>query len=401
MARWSDVLLGSTDRQRFERYTLASLQMLLAIDCFVGISCILSFPVHLSMARMVTGGVVVIVAWLTSAALLGRAARTACGLPGLRRWHWRVLAVVAIVAQATALMLFPRTQQMWGNAGTLALAAGLAPVTVMGTALRGRSLHLLVVALVAPALLLAMPGGPGNRSLLLPAFYTVVMAYTGALSGWMLRVLHELDRARITSARLAVAEERLRFSRDLHDVVGRSLSAVALKSQLAAELARRGRSDQAVDEMLAVHRIADESLAEMRKVVAGIRTADLERELEGARVVLDSAGVAVTVRGDAPAAFDQSTREGLAWALREAVTNVVRHSDARRCTIALEAGSNSVLTVWNDGARHDDSPAGSGLVGLSERLNGIGGRLDVRRTGDEFTLQVTIANDPTTERGKA
>ena len=104
------------------------------------------------------------------------------------------------------------------------------------------------------------------------------LAFTCAFSVWLLNAVYELDEARETRARLAVAEERLRFGRDLHDVMGRNLAVIALKSELAVQLARRGRPE-AVDQMIEVQRIAQESQREVRDVVRGYREADLGVEL--------------------------------------------------------------------------------------------------------------------------
>src|SRR5690606_36238629 len=99
------------------------------------------------------------------------------------------------------------------------------------------------------------------------------------------RVSWDQERRRELDARLAAAEERLRFSRDLHDTFGRTLSTVAVKAELAAELASRGK-DGAVEEMREVRRVAEEALKEMRELVAGIRSPELSVELEGARSLL-------------------------------------------------------------------------------------------------------------------
>ena len=106
------------------------------------------------------------------------------------------------------------------------------------------------------------------------AFFVGIGVLTCRGSAWTLRIMSELDRSRTAHARLAVAEERLRFARDLHDVLGRNLSLIAVQSELAAELARRGDQD-AAGQMLEVRQVAHESLREMRAVVSGYRTADL------------------------------------------------------------------------------------------------------------------------------
>jgi two-component system, NarL family, sensor histidine kinase DesK len=116
---------------------------------------------------------------------------------------------------------------------------------------------------------------------LLYAFFVGVVVVTCRGSAWTLRIMSELDRSRTVHARLAVAEERLRFARDLHDVLGRNLSLIAVRSELAAQLARRGDQD-AAGQMLQVRQVAHESMREMRAVVSGYRTADLGAELAGA-----------------------------------------------------------------------------------------------------------------------
>ncbi|NEA52235.1 histidine kinase, partial [Streptomyces sp. SID10815] len=115
---------------------------------------------------------------------------------------------------------------------------------------------------------------------------------------WTLSVLWEAERARETEARLAVAEERLRFGRDMHDVLGRNLAVIALKAELAVRLGRRGRPE-AVDQMVEVQRLAQESQREVRAVVRGYREADLAAELAGAQGVLGAAGIDCAITGSA------------------------------------------------------------------------------------------------------
>jgi signal transduction histidine kinase len=196
-------------------------------------------------------------------------------------------------------------------------------------------------------------------------------------------------------SQLAVAEERLRFSRDLHDVMGRNLSAIAVKSQLAGELVRRGRPE-AADEVADVRRLAEESLREVREVVRGHRGADLAGELAGARSVLRAAGVDCTVHGeDAGAGLPREAQTAFAWVAREAVTNVLRHSHATACTIALQVtGGKAELEVVNDGVLDEvgtsDGRPGSGLAGLGERLGAVGGSFETRLDGSRFVLTASL-----------
>nr|WP_275585960.1 histidine kinase [Geodermatophilus sabuli] len=200
-----------------------------------------------------------------------------------------------------------------------------------------------------------------------------------------------MDRTRGVQLQLAVAEERLRFARDLHDVMGRNLSAIAVKSQLAAELVRRGR-EGAVEELADISRVAEESLREVRDVVRGYRRSDLPGELAGARSVLRAAGVGCTVEGeDDGAALPEPVQTALGWVVREAVTNVLRHSRATACTVALRTdGGEAELRVSNDGVAGTPVDWGNGLTGLAERLAATGGRLTADAVEDRFVLTATV-----------
>ncbi|MEU1519312.1 histidine kinase [Streptomyces sp. NPDC005811] len=210
-----------------------------------------------------------------------------------------------------------------------------------------------------------------------------LLAFTALFSVWLLDAVYQLDEARETRARLAVAEERLRFGRDLHDVMGRNLAVIALKAELAVQLARRGRPE-AVEQMIEVQRIAQDSQREVREVVRGYREADLAVELTGAQGVLTAAGIDCEVRGEADG-LPGEVQSALGWVVRETTTNVLRHGDARRCSVALRVAEGCVvLTVENDGAeavRDGIGGGGSGLAGLRERLRQVDGTLEAGFAG--------------------
>ncbi|MFE6161121.1 sensor histidine kinase [Streptomyces sp. NPDC056486] len=226
----------------------------------------------------------------------------------------------------------------------------------------------------------------------------VVIAFAGLLTlmssrcgAWTLSVMWESVRAREVEARLAVAEERLRFGRDLHDVMGRNLAVIALKSELAVQLARRGRPE-AVDQMVEVQRIAQESQREVREVVRGYREADLAVELAGAQGVLEAAGIDCRVSGSS-AGLSIPVQSALGWVVREATTNVLRHGDAQRCDITLTiTDERTSLVVENDGV--PDAPPegrkGSGLAGLRERLAAVDGTLDFASKDGHFRLAAEV-----------
>ncbi|GAB2688705.1 sensor histidine kinase [Kitasatospora kifunensis] len=229
-------------------------------------------------------------------------------------------------------------------------------------------------------------------------FGLTVCAASCRCSAWMVKVAWDLDSARETQARLAVAEERLRFSRDLHDVLGRNLTTMALKAELAVQLARRGRPE-AADQMVEVQRIAQESQREVREVVRGYRTADLAAEVTGARSVLRAAGIECRIDlGPDPAALPALAQSVLGWVVREAATNVLRHSEAEQVTVRLWTHQEqAVLELSNDGVRPPvASEGGSGLAGLRERLAAHGGLLTCTRSPERFTLRATLPLPNTT-----
>src|SRR5690606_4029658 len=137
-----------------------------------------------------------------------------------------------------------------------------------------------------------------------------------------------------------VAEERLRFSRDLHDVLGRALSAIALKSELGAELSRRGQGARAAEQMLEVRELANDSLREVGAVASGARQGDLATGVGGGRSGLRPAGGRTRITGE-DTTRPPRVRSALAWVVGEGATNVVRHSSADSCTIDLAVGEEA------------------------------------------------------------
>lgn len=195
------------------------------------------------------------------------------------------------------------------------------------------------------------------------SFTNVILAY------------RELRAAREGLAKLAVAEERLRFARDLHDLLGHNLSVIALKSELAGKLAENA-PERAAKEINEIEAVARRSLHDIRAAVAGYRQPTFEMELHGAREVLAAAGIAL--RQEIGAEMPDEAGSPFAWAIREGVTNVVRHSRARQCVIRLtEADAAVTLEIRDDGAAAEPvSAPGSGLAGLRERFAAIGGRVE-------------------------
>ncbi|HXO20597.1 MAG TPA: sensor histidine kinase [Thermoanaerobaculia bacterium] len=191
--------------------------------------------------------------------------------------------------------------------------------------------------------------------------------------------------------RLAKVAERERIARDLHDLLGHSLSLITLKAELAGRLlGRDGAPDRerAEREVREIERISRESLKEVRSAVTGYRAEDLPAELSRARLALESSSVACEYFATALDLLP-AQESALAFALREAVTNVLRHSAARTCRVRIEQGADAVTLEVRDDGRGGLAPEGAGLTGMRERLAALGGRLE--RSGEHGTrLLVTL-----------
>ena len=221
-------------------------------------------------------------------------------------------------------------------------------------------------------------------------FLTVALGFTMLAFRRLIATVIELRTARAEVARLAIADERLRISRDVHDILGHSLSVIALKAQVARRL-MHSDPGAAAEAMGDVESVARDSLAEVRAMVTGYRQRSLADELQGARDVLDAAGIAFSVNRDSsvpPAPVDSL----LAWTVREGVTNVLRHSRAHHCEISLESSNGGfTVAIVDDGVGGVASAGGSGLHGLRERVGAAGGRLEAG-PGDAggFRLQAYV-----------
>nr|WP_241179649.1 histidine kinase [Pseudoclavibacter alba] len=206
---------------------------------------------------------------------------------------------------------------------------------------------------------------------------------------WVVRVLLQLEQARESQARLAVADERLRISRDLHDTFGRTLATISVKSTLAGELVRRDRATDAAKELDEIRDIADRAGKEVRAIVRGEAEVGLGQEFIGARALLASAGIHTTVVGE-PDTVPQELGAALAWIVREGVTNILRHSHATQASLSINVeGGLLTLLLANDGARRDTSGSQTGIAGMRERVNPFAGTVTATRDAEWFTLEVT------------
>lgn len=316
----------------------------------------------------------------------------------------RLLAPVTLLAVSVGLLAVLAAVDGVHGAGLLLMTLNAPMALVITRVLLVPVRRFLIESLCLTAVITGALAAAGVRGGTLAGvvpcslFGCVLVLISVRPSAWSMSVMWQAEQARDIQARLAVAEERLRFGRDMHDVLGRNLAVIALKSELAVELAQRGRPE-AVDQMVEVQRIARASQQEVRDVVRGYREADLSTELAGAQGVLSAAGIECAVTGDSGEHLPAPVQSALGWVVREAATNVLRHGDPRHCAIRVRVTADAVtLQVENDGASDatagataSDGP-GSGLAGLRERLGALAGSLEAgpAKDGGLFRLTATI-----------
>jgi two-component system, NarL family, sensor histidine kinase DesK len=319
------------------------------------------------------------------------------------RRRGRAIAVMVATVVALVVLRFP---------GQWAPALVFVSLSLAVVLPRRRAVPAIALTAAATAALSLWQGLPAGTALL---HGTQTLIGGLGMLAWvhLLGLNLQLHQAREELARMAVAQERLRFARDLHDLLGHSLSVIALKSELAGGLLAADRA-RAAGELHDIEQVARRALAEVREAVGGYRRVTLAAELGGARAALDAAGVRAVVE-DPPGDLPAPVEEVLGWAVREAATNVVRHSGATSCRVRFaEDGDRVALEITDDGAGSafgrrstawrralpDDSSiptgefagrAGRGIAGLAERVAAAGGRLQAGpRPDGGFRLRVEL-----------
>jgi two-component system sensor histidine kinase DesK len=308
-----------------------------------------------------------------------------------RLWSSSIL-ILALTALVLLLSLFYGSSFLWLFIGVSALAGITLPFRSAATAVFALSLLTLGVSVwfsrnIASA----------NWLLIIPLVLLVRGLGLDMIGFIRLSdALRELHTAREELARQAVSEERLRMARDLHDLLGNTLSLITLKSELAGRLLEKDPT-AATQEIREVEQVARQALHEVREAVTGYRQQSLRGELDGARQILEAAGIACSIDYKArilPLDVDAL----LAWVVREGVTNVIRHSRAQRCLIRIITTDDFARAeISNDGYPRGQSETdhlGSGLAGLAERVAKRGGQMEAgpESVGDTlgFRLQVEI-----------
>ncbi|MFI5271692.1 MAG: sensor histidine kinase [Ktedonobacterales bacterium] len=361
----------------FERMPPLATRMFVAIWVAFAVATLVSYssqhpaPQRLSVAIAVTALFVTVYVWLVVTGPLGEIVR-----PPLRR---STIALLVLLWTLSHIMLFAYDLQ-WG---VLFIFVSLATAASLPPWLAVRAIGLLTLLTLVGGLITG--AGWGVVLDMLPVGGSGLGIVGLAL---LFDTIHALRAAREELARLAVTEERLRFARDLHDLLGHSLSLIALKSELAGRLVARDPR-RAEAEVGDIERVAREALREVREAVADYRHPTLESELAGAREVLAAAGIACVIEetaGELPPRLDGV----LGWAVREGMTNVIRHSHAQHCTIRIEDLDGLIVcTITDDGvgatAAGVAARGGSGLVGLSERVAACGGSVVADAASDQRT----------------
>jgi two-component system sensor histidine kinase DesK len=206
------------------------------------------------------------------------------------------------------------------------------------------------------------------------AVFTLLIGGISIHAAEVRRANAKLRMAQEEVERLAQTAERERIARDLHDVLGHTLSLITLKAELAGKLVERD-PERAGREIREVERISREALREVRAAIAGYRSEGLQAELGRARLALESADIKLEYFTQ-PVELDSARETVLALALREAVTNVVRHAGARICRISLEQTAEETRLEVRDDGRGGAAPEGIGLASMRERVEGLGGSLE-------------------------
>lgn len=364
-------------------------------------------PWHLRMARLIAAVVIlgyealIVVNVLprslahlvgfTACVAVGAGVLMACALSDVRRWPaWLRLAVILPQVAATVLPL------AWLGAPWGSMGGPLAATILLVLSRRIRwPLYVLVGAGVAALGTLGASPGAWQAYLIISTLLTGLALYgIGSLS----RLVIQVNHAHGELTRMAVTRERLRVARNLHDLLGRDLSRVAVATSTAHRYVEE-EPDLAKEEVAEVLDIARRAVAKVRAVASGYRRMSLAAEIDSAVSMLEAAGIDVHVHlpeREVPDDVDSV----LAVALREAVMNVLRHSDAHWCGIQVETDGGRVrLEVANDGAGALTGPAldsGSGLGDLAARVDLIGGTVAGVSDNGKFHLSIelpTVADD--------
>ncbi|MFE3452209.1 sensor histidine kinase [Nonomuraea sp. NPDC059194] len=297
---------------------------------------------------------------------LGLAVVVAAYLLSIRLGSWPLLVLLAVAALSLGL----------AYGGKWLYLLPLVSIAC-GVVVRGRALPYALAAITVASMAVTLLAGGGEDGVAAVAWGTFI-------AGVVVHLTMRLSEARQELAREAVSRERERFSRDLHDLLGHTLSLVVVKAEAVRRLAPRdpgAAAAQAAD----IEEIGRRALSEVRAAVAGYRGRGMADEMAAARLTLEEAGVRAEVDLE-EVRLPPDADTLLGWAVREGVTNVIRHARATTCAITVRGEDGRVvLEIVNDGAGAS-FVRGNGLKGLAER----GAEVDAAARGGSFTLRVAV-----------
>jgi len=310
--------------------------------------------------------------------------------------RFRLQTSITLITGLTALVLFLSISY---ESSFLWLFIGVSAIAGMTLSFRNASVAVFGLTLITLGFSIAADGSIRSANWLQIIPLVLLVRGLGLDMIGFVRLsdaLRELHGAREELARQAVTEERLRMARDLHDLLGHTLSLITLKSELAGRLLEKDPRT-ATQEIHEVERVARQALREVREAVAGYRQRTLRSELDGARQILEAAGVICTIEYEA-LSLPSSTDAVLGWVVREGVTNVIRHSRAQHCLIRITSTDEYIRgEINNDGPLREENSTirtGTGLSGLTERVTKMGGNIEAgpqsMSDGSGFRLKVEI-----------
>ena len=322
-------------------------------------------------------------------------------------WHWALLTVLTypvFVVLFAKSMLVPRSAGSHYGMGLAMFGIALAPFYsgsvsyfiygCVSCSLASRKLSPFLLRLLFLNVLfvfITWEAGYPWQVLVACPFMTMIIGLVTHVE----RIAHEKDAALKLShdevRRLAATAERERIGRDLHDLLGHTLSLITLKLELSRKLFDRD-TEAARREVVEAEKVARHALAEVRSAVTGIRATDLAAELASARLLLESS--AVHLHYDPPPPLPAEIERALALVLREAATNIARHAAATRARVELAREPNQVCMQIIDNGRGGIAEDGNGLCGMRERIRALGGTLQIesaRRHGTRLCVCVPLA----------
>lgn len=213
--------------------------------------------------------------------------------------------------------------------------------------------------------------------------FALVLVLLNKVTVWSVGIVKALYRTRELQSQLKIQEERLRFAQELHDSLGQRLAAMSLKTQLAISLHRKD-TDRTDDELRDIEKLVRLMRTDLHQVVTGYRTLHPNSELEEASNLLRKANVAVTVTGH-PQDIPNSCQQTAAWFIREATTNVMKHSNASKVNVTF---SEHAVSITNDGVERNFGPLG-GIQALQERAKQIGGTISLIHQNNQCTATLS------------